>query len=101
MPDNLRSWVTVINEMPPEYAGFLMAAIIAVLRVIYDHQETKPSRVFLEALICGGLSLTASSGILALHLDTHWAVFVGGTIGYLGSATIRAIALKIIKKKVK
>ncbi len=100
MPDNPNTWINTLNSLPAEIAGVLMAMFIAVLRVIYDKEETKPIRIMLEALICGTLSLTASSAIIAMKLDVNWAVFVGGVIGYFGSATVRAIAVKFINSKV-
>ena len=89
-----------LTRISPEAAGVLMAMFIAALRVIYDREENKPLRILLESGICGGLSLTASSGILAMGLDMNWAIFVGGTIGYFGSATVRQIALKILNTKI-
>jgi lambda family phage holin len=72
---------------------------IAVLRVLYDKKETRPLRVVLEALVCGGLSLTAFYGISAAGLSHNWAVFAGGAIGYLGSDTVRAVAMRVIHSK--
>jgi lambda family phage holin len=92
----------MINDqfnIPPEVAGLIMAVLTAVLRVLYDRKKTRPFRVVLEALICGALSLTASSGIIAAGLDPKWSVFAGGMIGYLGSTTVRALAIKIIKAR--
>lgn len=100
MSDNPDNWVSILNKLPPEIVGVLMAMFIATLRVIYDKEETRPVRIMLEALICGALSLTASSAIVALELNINWAVFAGGVIGYVGSATVRAIALKLIHRKI-
>lgn len=88
-----------LNKLPPEAAGVLMAMFIAALRVVYDRDETKPVRIVLESVICGALSLTASSAILAMGLDMNWAIFAGGAIGYFGSATVRQIALKAIDQR--
>jgi len=90
----------LFNRFPPYLIGVLMAMVVGALRVVYDQEETKPVMVVLESLICGSLSLVASSGILAMGLDMTWSVFVGGIIGYLGSNTTRAIALKLINKNV-
>lgn len=88
-----------VSKLPPEIAGALMAMAIAIIRVIYDGKEDKPMRIVLESLICGGLSLTASSGIVAMGLDMNWAIFAGGSIGYFGSATVRALAIKAINAR--
>ncbi len=99
MPNNIESWVAMMNRVPPEFAGVLMAMFMALLRIIYDHQETKPMRVLLEMAICGALSLTASHGIYAMGLNHNLAIFSGGAIGFLGSLKVRSFALKFIKKK--
>jgi len=96
MPDNANNWVAMLNKLPPEIVGVLMAMFISTLRVIYDKEETKPLRILLEALICGALSLTASSAIIALQLNLNWAVFSGGVIGYIGSTSVRAIAVRAV-----
>lgn len=101
MSGDNHSWVTVINQLPIEIVGVIMAMIISVLRVIYDKEETKPMRIILEALICGALSLTVSSAVVALGLDSHWSVFAGGVIGYFGSTTVRSLSIKILNTKIK
>lgn len=100
MPDNPNNWIASINKLPPEFGGILLAVFIATLRVIYDKKETKPFRIFLEAGICGALSLSVSHGIYALGLNASWAVFAGGAIGYIGSHKIRELALLLINKKI-
>ena len=90
----------LLNSLPPYLLGALLSMVISVLRVIYDKEETKPLRVILESLLCGVLSLTISSGITALGMNDNWAIFAGGTIGYFGSTSVRAIAVKIVNKKV-
>ena len=101
MPENTNAWITALNNLPTEAIGVLMAMFIAILRVIYDREETKPMRIILESLICGALSLTASSGIIALGLNINWSVFVGGVIGYFGSTTVRSIAIKVLNSRIK
>ncbi len=89
------------NKLPPEIIGVLMAMFIAILRVIYDKEETSPMRITLESLLCGALSFTANFGIIAMGLDSNWSVFIGGSIGYFGSTTVRAVAIRFLKNKVK
>lgn len=100
MPDSGKGIIEALNNLPPEAAGALMSMFIAIVRVIYDNKETSKMQIFLEALICGGLSLTASYGIMAMDLNINWAIFAGGTIGYFGSASVRQVALILINKKV-
>lgn len=77
-----------------------MAATISLLRVLYDAKETKVWRVILESLICGGLSLSASSIIKWMDWPEGLSVAAGGMIGFLGVTAIREFALKFIGKKV-
>ena len=89
-----------LSGIPPEMAGVLMAMVIAALRVIYDPDETKPMRVFLESMICGGLSVAATAAIFALGLSPMWAVFAGSVIGFLGSMAVRTMAMNAISKRI-
>ena len=100
MPNNPNNWVEALHQIPADLAGALLAMFTSAIRVIYDKNETRTVRVVLESLICGGLSLTASSAIVAMGMNIDWAIFVGGTIGSIGSLTVRAIALKLINKHV-
>ena len=88
-----------LNNIPPVVAGTLMSVFIAVLRVVYAKEETKPMRIILEALICGCMTVAASSAINAMGLNTNWIMFVGGTIGYFGSTTVRMYALRVIERQ--
>ena len=102
MPDNPNTWTDLLSRIPAEmWEGGIMAVVISTLRVIYDKEETKPIRIVMEAVICGLLAMTAHYGIAALGFDTsNWTPFIGGVIGYLGSASVRSLALKLLNKKV-
>jgi lambda family phage holin len=84
----------------PTWQGAIMAVIISVLRVLYDANETRKLRVVLEALICGGLSLSASSIIEWMAWPSSLSVSAGGAIGFIGVATIRELIIRLIGKKV-
>lgn len=89
-----------LKDMPPQATGFAMTVVIAVLRVIYDKEETSLVRIILESLLCGSLTLTAGFAIHASGYDQDWTLFAGGVIGFMGSQTIRALANKFISKKI-
>lgn len=90
-----------LKEIPPSLAGVLMAVVVAVIRVIYDKEETSFVRIALESVLCGALALTAGSAINALGYDQNWTLFAGGMIGFMGSQSIRAIANRFINKRLK
>lgn len=89
-----------IGDIPPQVSGVLAAMAMAFLRMVYEGQEKKMKRIVAESLICGGLSMAAGSAIYATGLSVHWILFAGSMIGYLGSSSIRMIAIKLAKKKI-
>lgn len=96
----LESIRLALENVPPEVkGGAIFAMTMAVLRVVYDQEETKPIRVITEAFICGGLSVAVSYMIQALGLNVNWAVFAGGAIGFMGSMAVRKFAMAVMKRK--
>ena len=83
----------------PMIQGPLMSMIFAIVRVIYDKKETKPSRIALEALVCGGLSLTAGALIKAMGWNEDFVLFASGAIGFLGAQAVRQVAIGWLNKK--
>lgn len=96
----LERLLDALQDIPPQWQGFLMAFVISILRVIYDGKESRPMRIFLEALICGGLSLCASTVISWLGLPQSLSVAAGGAIGFMGVMKVRQLALKYFNIKV-
>ena len=97
--NNVHRVIDFLNNLPPQATGVLMAVFMACIRVIYDQKETKPQRIIVESMLCGALSLAATYGITAMGLSLDWAVFVGGTIGYLGPQSVREYVTKVLNKK--
>jgi lambda family phage holin len=79
--------------------GAAMATLISYLRVMYDGKETHQLRVLLEALICGCLSLCATSVISWLQLPADLAIAAGGAVGFMGVNTMRDLLLKWFGKR--
>jgi lambda family phage holin len=82
-------------------AAFVSAVVTALLRILADPNEQRPTRIILEMITCGTMALAAYSAILALGLDSKWVVFIGSCIGYLGSYNVRQLALKFFGSKLK
>lgn len=93
-------------EPSPTVQGFVMALLIAVLRLIYD-RKAKWTRVLLEAVLCGLLAIAGFSiALLAITwlgladkfqpLLVHLAVGVGGLIGFFGVEFVRGLAIKLL-----
>lgn len=100
MPDKPDTWAKVwLALSEPLWQGVIMAVVISFLRVLYDAKETKPWRVILEALICGALSLVASSVIEWMAWPSNLSVAAGGAIGFLGVTAIREMVTRFIGRK--
>lgn len=97
MPDKL----SVILNNTPWVGGFIMAAVISALRVIYEKEETTFIRVVLESLICGFLTVAVGSLLDAMGFGQNWYLGAGGIIGFMGSQSVRAMANKYFSSKVK
>ena len=88
------------KDIPPTVLGALLAVIIALLRVMYDREETSAIRMLLESTLCGALALISGSAINALGWSQDWTLFAGGVIGFVGSQSIRTYADLLIKSKI-
>lgn len=82
----------------PLLYGVFMAFIIAYGRLTYD--GVGGSRKWVEAIFCGAVTLSASSGLEFFGLSTNLAPFVGGAIGWLGIDKLRQLSHAIVDKKV-
>jgi lambda family phage holin len=91
----------MFEKFPPETQAFFLAILIAALRVVYDNEETKIMRVCLESLICGLLSVAIFHLFNALAMSPSFSVFAAGMVGFLGTNSVRGIAVKIINKRLK
>ncbi|PYD24337.1 phage holin family protein, partial [Pseudomonas syringae] len=62
MPDKPDTWARIVAAISnPLWQGMIMAIVVSLLRILYDAKETSKRRILFEALICGSLSLVASS----------------------------------------
>lgn len=98
-----------LGQPSPTLQGFVMAMVIAVLRIIYDRKEKVWQRILLEGVLCGSLTVAGTS-IAALILGFFWpqfqaplgqlAVALGGAIGFFGVQALRSVVVKLLRIKV-
>ncbi|KPW97076.1 MULTISPECIES: phage holin, lambda family [Pseudomonas syringae group] len=101
MPDKPDTWARVVAAISnPLWQGMIMAIVVSLLRILYDAKETSKRRILFEALICGALSLVASSLIEWMAWPPSLSVAAGGTIGFLGVTAIRELVTRFIGRKV-
>jgi len=94
---------TAVHEFLSQHSwigGAMLAILTSVLRVVYDQEETRPLRIFLESAICGSITVTFGSALVAMGYDQSWYLFIGGSVGFMGSQWIRALANRLINKKI-
>lgn len=105
MPEKPDTWLAIWEAIwaarnNPLWQGAIMAILISCLRVLYDAKETSKRRIAFEALICGGLSLSASSVIAWMAWPENLSVAAGGAIGFLGVTAIRELVTRFLGRKV-
>lgn len=98
-PSNLQLLYAAITASST-MQGAIMAFIIALLRIVWDGNETRPIRILLEASICGALSLCVTSIIDFFSLPASAAITIGGAIGFIGVTALRDLILRFIKRKI-
>jgi len=100
MQDETNWLIRLLSSMPPAVGGVIMAMFVSILRVVYDREEASTVRIGLEALICGSLTLAGGSAAIAMGLDDGWHLFIGGMVGFIGSAGVRKLAYTAINRKI-
>ncbi|MBU3825215.1 MAG: phage holin, lambda family, partial [Candidatus Oceanisphaera merdipullorum] len=91
----LAAWLA--HHSPTLY-GFFLAVAVAIVRVIYGGGSVR--QMILEGTLCGLLSLTLTSGLELAGLPVSASSFVGGLVGFVGTAAARDFAMKWLGKKV-
>lgn len=99
MQDDPNWLATLIQNLPAPVGGVIMAMFVSVIRVVYDREETSAIRIGLESLICGSLTLAGGSLALAMGLDEGYHLFIGGAVGFIGSQSIKKLAMRFIDKR--
>ncbi|KHN59935.1 phage holin, lambda family [Aeromonas hydrophila] len=92
--ESLAAWVAA--HWPTVY-GVLLSILIAWLRITYGGGRGRART--LEMLLCGAITLAASSGFAWIGIPGQASGFVGGMIGLLGVDTLRDAAKRFLDKK--
>ena len=89
-----------IADVPEWALASSFSFVMSVFRCYMSGKEENIYRIIVESLICGGLTMVACSVIYATGVDDRYVWAAGGTIGSIGSATIKILALKLAHKKI-
>ena len=87
-----------LQSNAPLIYGVVLSIIIAYGRLTYAGVGGR--RKWVEALLCGALSLAASSGLDYFGLPVSMNPFIGGAIGFLGVDKLRQISNSMLRKRV-
>ena len=90
----LLTWL--MDNWPAVY-GALLALAIAFLRITYAGGRGR--RRLIESLLCGLITLAASTGTHLLGIPQEATPFLGGVVGLLGIDIIRDRAALMFSKK--
>ncbi|MGB1291769.1 MAG: phage holin, lambda family [Pseudoalteromonas sp.] len=91
---------SIIDQVPAQVWALTLSFIMSFLRVYMDKSETKILRILSESFICVGLTFAAVSIIKAMGLDENYQIAAGVFIGYIGTHSIRILAIKLAEKKI-
>lgn len=76
-----------------------LSIVVGILRVAYDDKETTWQRVWLEAAMCGFLTLGAGQVVRLLGVSEAWAFVFGGTLAFVGVTAFRRAMLDVVKAR--
>ena len=93
-------WKDPSHWFHAEIMAPLLSFVLAFFRTIYQDQEPRWLRRFLESALCGLITLSAGFAINAIGVHGDWKYAVAGGIGFLGTEYIRGIAKRFIDRKV-
>ncbi|PHM38194.1 holin [Xenorhabdus mauleonii] len=100
MKENPDLWADLLSGLKhswPQISGSILAILICYGRLIYDGVERKNRWV--EALLCGALSWSVSSGLEMFGIPGSFAPAIGGAIGFIGVEKVRGFAIRAINKR--
>ncbi len=97
----LNSLVELADKAPTAAKAVAVAVITAFLRASLDGKPMPMTRKLTESFFCGAVTLGLYYGSKSLGFSDDMGIFIGATIGCLGSMTIRDMAHRWANTKIK
>lgn len=85
MPWRNDSFLNAIFQFITTYSAVIIGFFLAFFISIFSTAKKYGKVDWLEALICGGLTVAISSVLSHFNLPHQFAIFIGGFIGFKGS----------------
>jgi lambda family phage holin len=99
MQDTTNAIMKLIELLPEPFRAFMLAALVAFVRVMYDGKDPSLMHRVLESVLCGLIALSIAYMDEALGMSGNWTTFIGGAVGLFGADQVRAWGRKFAEKK--
>jgi lambda family phage holin len=90
-----------LSGLPEPIRAALLAALVALLRILHDGKEPRWVRRILEAALCGAIALGVAGLIEALGMSSGWATFLGASVGLFGADQVREWGRRLAEQRVR
>lgn len=99
MPEKDPNFWTAVGAALLALQAFAYAAIVAIVRILRDDQETPWRRIALEMALCGLLAQGLHSGA---HYFFGWEVptLIAGAVGFFGPEWLRMKINRAVDRKI-
>ena len=77
--------------------GVLISMLTALLRSLYSKSSCR--ELILEILLCGTLTISATSVVIYLNAPENIIIGIGGIIGFIGVRKTREYLIVFIQKR--
>lgn len=95
--DTLASLVGWLQSISPALAAVVLSVVTAGLRVVYGGGTYR--QMFLEAMLCGAVTLALVPLLQWLGMPDNMATFAGGMTGFVGVEELRRWAIRLGQRK--
>ena len=99
MPE--KTVILIFENIPEPVRAALLAAVVALARILYDGKEPRWVRRFLEATLCGLIALGIAHLISALGMSSGWSTFLGASVGLFGADQVREWGRRVAEARVR
>lgn len=90
----------ILESLPEPIRAALLAAVVAMLRILYDGREPRWIRRLLESALCGAIALGVAHLVDALGMTQGWATFLGASVGLYGADQVRTWGCAVAERKI-
>lgn len=90
----------ILEFLPEPIRAAVLAAVVAMLRILYDGREPQWIRRLLESALCGAIALGVAHLVDALGMTQGWATFLGASVGLYGADQVRTWGRTVVEKRI-